>query len=98
MKKKYKKGLEHKKKVVAHIIKQISGNFDELEELLPEFVIVGTGVIYCYEPSSRTFINIERGTTAFVVDYSTNDRAMIYTCTNQIVEIDIDELEPLGFA
>ena len=98
MKKKYKKGLEHQKKIVAKIIKQISGNFDEFGDLIPEFVISGKVVVYCYEPSSRTFINIERGTSAFIIDYCTNDRVLIYTYTNQIVEIDMDDIEPLGFS
>jgi len=98
MKKKYKKGIEHQKKTVAKIIKQISGNFDEIGELLPEFVITGKGIMYCYEPSSRTFVNIERGISSFIIDYCTNGRVLIYTYTNQIVEIDIDDIEPLGFS
>lgn len=98
MRKKYIKGIEHQKKIVAKIIKQISGDIENIDgDLVPEYIIAGYGTLYCYEPSTRTFVNVERGTTAFIVDYCTNERVLIYTYTNHILEIDIKDLQPLGF-
>ena len=93
MTKKYSKSVADQKELLKKIIKQISGDIENIAGALePEFIIIGKGVIYCLEPSSRTFINLNRGTRIYIISYCTNDKVLVYTYNNQIVEIDIKEI------
>lgn len=81
------------------ILRQVSGDVDNLEgELIPPMAIKGSGVIFCYNPSSRELLKTQRGTMVFIIEeiISTN-RALIYTYEGHIVEIDMDELISIGF-
>jgi hypothetical protein len=76
-------------------VRQMSGTLTEDDTtLLPEAAIIGTGVIFCYSPSKRRFINILRGIKVFVIDDSTinEDRVLIYTTDGFLVEIERREL------
>ena len=46
--------------LVKQLIKQISGNLTEDDELIPEVAIKGSGEIWCYDPTGRTFKRIYR--------------------------------------
>ena len=39
--------------LVKQLIKQISGNLTEDDELIPEVAIKGSGEIWCYDPTDR---------------------------------------------
>ena len=93
MAKKYSSSVAEQKELLKKIIKQASGDLEKIEGgLEPEFIIVGKGVVYCLEPSSRTFIHINRNTKVYIISYCTDDKVLVYTHNNQIVEIDLKEL------
>tara|TARA_A100001515_G_scaffold142031_1_gene140025 strand:+ start:155 stop:442 length:288 start_codon:yes stop_codon:yes gene_type:complete len=87
------------KEYVKKIIKQISGNVDENDELIPEVGIVGSGDIWCWDPIGKTHKKIYRGVKAFVlyVNYDSFGRTLIYTHGGDMVCIDPDELFYIGF-
>lgn len=92
-----KKPLTSLQKRLKKIMRQISGDVEDLSgTLIPETIIVGDGVIYCYSPSAREFVKINRGTRIYILKHYT-DKVLIYTIDGHIVEIDEDELLFIGF-
>ena len=89
------------KKRIKQIVRQFSGTLleEEVEELIPEHAIIGTGYLFCFDPSKRIFIKINRGSKAFIVDERENSsgRVLIYTFNGELVEISPDELLYTGF-
>jgi hypothetical protein len=57
--------------LIKQLIKQISGNLTEDDELIPEVAIKGSGEIWCYDPTGRTFKRIYRGVKAYVLRENT---------------------------
>jgi hypothetical protein len=53
--------------LVKKIIKQISGNLTETDELLPEIAIGGSGEVWCWDPANRIHKKIYRGVKAFIL-------------------------------
>jgi len=96
-----KDNVSESKKRIKQIVRQFAGTIleDEVEELIPEYAIMGTGYIFCFEPSKRCFVKISRGTKAFIVNETVNNagRVLIYTFNGDLVEIDPDELLYTGF-
>jgi hypothetical protein len=96
-----KDNTSESKKRIKQIVRQFSGTIleDEVEALIPEYAIIGTGYIFCFEPSKRCFVKINRGSKAFIVDEAVNNagRVLIYTFNGELVEIDPDELLYTGF-
>tara|TARA_Y100000593_G_C4309714_1_gene337744 strand:- start:1437 stop:1730 length:294 start_codon:yes stop_codon:yes gene_type:complete len=92
-----KTSLTHIKK----LIKQISGNFKELDEIYPEVMIRGKGYISCYCPLDKMFIKVRRGTTVYIVDVEDedkgDDKVLVYTILGNLIEIEEDELITIGF-
>ena len=96
-----KDNTSESKKRIKQIVRQFSGTIleDEIEELIPEYAITGTGYMFCFEPSKRSFVKINRGSKVFIVDETINNagRVLIYTFNGELVEIDPDELLYTGF-
>jgi len=85
---------------IKTILKQIAGRLSpDDDELVPPVVIKGTGAIWCYAPTKRAVIKINRGTKAYVVDDTLDeyDRILIYTSNGYFVAIEKDEIEEIGF-
>ena len=87
------------KDLVQQIINQLNGEPSEDVELIPEYYIKGRGDIYCFQPSSKTYVKILRNQKVFVLDDKKDflNRILIYTNCGRIIEIDSSELEYLGF-
>ena len=83
------------------IVNQFSGNVseDDTEELIPEWGIKGTGYLFCFCPSKRMFVKINRGSKAFIVegDPEHSKKVLIYTYEGDLVEVESEELEYTGF-
>ena len=81
------------------LMNQIEGNADPDKELIPEYGIIGTGDIWCYDPSVRNFKRISRGVKVFVLmqKYDNMGRSLVYTINGDLVCIDPDELILTGF-
>jgi hypothetical protein len=96
-----KDNTSESKKIIKQIVRQFSGTLleGEVEELIPEHAIIGTGYIFCFEPSKKLFVKINRGSKAFIVDENINSagRVLIYTFNGELVEINPDELLYTGF-
>ena len=86
--------LELIKQTAAQIMRQIKGITDEDDILLPEYGIVGPGILYCYEYGTRAYIKIERNQKVYMLDDTPShlNRVLIYTSCGKLVEIDVDEL------
>ena len=65
-------------------------------ELIPEVCIKGTGYLFCYQPDSKSFVKIDRGQKALVME-ERKDTCLIYTFDGFLIEIDKDELLSTGF-
>ena len=65
-------------------------------ELIPEICIKGTGYIFCYQPDSKSFVKIDRGQKALIME-ERKDTYLIYTFDGFLIEIDKDELLSTGF-
>ena len=60
-------------------------------DLVPEVCIRGTGYLFCYQPESKSFINVKRGQKALVIE-DRKDSYLIYTFDGFLIEIDKDEI------
>jgi hypothetical protein len=84
---------------LKRIVSQISGKPDKDMPLIPEFVVKGKGVIYCLAPDMRSFNKVTRGIPVYVVvgNYNNSGKCLIYTYPGDIVLIDPEEIEKVGF-
>jgi hypothetical protein len=90
---------EYIKDFITKVIRQIGGDLNEDEEVVPEYGIVGNGIMFCAEYGSRSFVKITRGQKAWVVDHELDDldRILIYTQCGKIVKIDHEEVIYTGY-
>ena len=81
------------------LMAQIAGNPDPDKELIPEYGIRGVGEIWCYDPTNRNFILINRNIKVFVLaeNYDYMGRSLVYTIGGELICIDPEELIATGF-
>jgi hypothetical protein len=82
------------------LIKQISGTITEKDgELVPYHAIKGKGIIWCYQPTTKTMVRIPRNSKIYVLDMGEeNDPDCLAFSSDGIVfVIDKDEIEEIGF-
>ncbi len=87
-------------KRIKAISKQMSGEVrDEDENLLPCYYIKGTGEGYFLSYTDRSFIKIPRQTEVYIVaeDFDYRGRYLVYTYSHELIIIDKDELEYIGY-
>lgn len=84
---------------VKQLIKQISGNLTEEDELIPEVAIDGAGEIWCWDPANRLHKKIARGIKAFIIQENFDDfgRTLIYTLNGEIICIEPEEILHTGY-
>ena len=85
---------------VKKILKQLSGEATaEDGELIAPHFIIGTGDIWCYQPTNRNFIKLCRGTPVYILweSYDLKGRHLVYTTDGNMVLIDPEEIMELGF-
>ena len=85
--------------LVKKIIKQISGNLTEEDEIIPEVAIDGAGEVWLWDPANRSHKKVYRGVKAFILyeNYDNFGRTLIYTHGGDMVCIDPDELIHTGY-
>tara|TARA_B100001250_G_C19714296_1_gene750640 strand:+ start:377 stop:664 length:288 start_codon:yes stop_codon:yes gene_type:complete len=85
--------------LVKRLIKQISGNLSEEDELLPEVAIDGNGEIWCYDPVNKIHKKLYRGVKAFILaeNYDYQGRTLIYTMGGDMVCIEPEEIIHTGY-
>lgn len=85
--------------LIKKILKQISGSLTEDDELIPEVAIIGSGELWCWDPTGRVHKKIYRGVKAFILyeNYDNLGRTLIYTHAGDMVCIEPEELLITGF-
>ena len=93
-----KKAVSERVKI---LVKQISGKITEEDgELLPEYIIKDNkSEIWCYSVSDKTMIKVCTRSPVYVLqeNYDEKDRTLIYTYHSQIVLIEKEKLQLVGF-
>tara|TARA_R100001591_G_C4294432_1_gene168663 strand:+ start:232 stop:516 length:285 start_codon:yes stop_codon:yes gene_type:complete len=90
--------LDRQKKLIRQIIKQLSGEVDEDIDLVPEYGIEGTGHMFCFQPSTRSFVKIYKNQNIYVLgELNEGKKLLIYTTCGKIVEIDTDKVYKIDF-
>ena len=56
-------------------------------ELVPEVCIKGSGYIFCYQPESKSFVKIQRGQKALIIE-DREELYLIFTFDGFLVQID----------
>ena len=98
MTKKTKKPLNIHEKKLKKIIQQLSGDVENIDgELVEPLIIRGSGSIYCYNPNTREFVYVFRGTAVYLITELKDDKFLIYTTTGYVLEIETQELIDIGF-
>ncbi len=94
-----KKQTDSKSDLVKRLIKQISGNLSEEDELIPEVAIEGSGEMWCWDPARRAHKKIYRGVKAFILyeNYDSFGRTLIYTHGGDMICIEPEELIHTGY-
>ena len=94
------------KDIIKLAVEQLNGKIpyktqEEIDkiELLPEYTVRGTGDIFCFCPSKKSFVKITRGQKVFIIDDERLDpeKFLVYTWDGFLVEIHVDELIETGF-
>lgn len=93
-----KKAISERVKI---LVKQISGKITEEDgELLPEYAIVSNkNEIWCYSVPDKTMIKVYTRSSVYILqeDYDERGRTLIYTYHSQIVLIEKEKLQLIGY-
>ena len=84
---------------IEQIIRQITGKkLDESVNMISPAMIKGSGIIFLWAPTKKTFMKVNRGIRVYVVSYEMDekDRILIYDGFN-LLAIHPDDLEEIGF-
>jgi len=84
---------------IKSISGQISGDVKDVEKLFPEYHIKGTGESFFFSYIDRNFVKLARGMKIFIVaeKFDIKGKTLVYTITHELILIDPDEIEYLGF-
>ena len=87
-------------KRIKAISKQMTGEIDDSDDnLLPCYCIKGQGEGYFLSYTDRNFIKIPRQTEVYIVaeDFDYMGRYLVYTYSHELIIIDKDELQYIGY-
>jgi len=86
-------------KVLKVLHKQMSGKLTKDDIPVPPAIIKGEGEIYAVDPFNKNMVRVERGSIIYVLEenYDSQGRTLIYCKTSDIICIDPDEIEEIGF-
>ncbi len=86
--------------LIKQIAKQLSGNVEPKDgDLVPHHCIKGAGYGYYHNYTDRSFVKIAKGTEVFLLaeNFDYLGRSLVYSITHEILLIEPDELEYIGF-
>ena len=92
-----KKELTEKIKLITQ---QISGKFEEGDgDAIPSYHIKGNGDAFYFSYIDRTFIKLAKQTEVFIVseNFDNFGRCLVYTYTHELIIIDKNELQYIGY-
>ena len=86
-------------RVLKILYKQLSGKLTEEDEAIAPVIIRGSGHLWAYDPFNKTVVNIERGSIVYILEkeYDSQGRSLIYCTNSDIICIDPEEIEEVGF-
>ena len=89
-----KKKMSTSQLLLKKILNQLAGEVDPDTSLVEEYTILGKGIIMCYDPNSRSFKKIERGTAVYIIkeNYDYMGRSLVYTISGEVLCIEPEEL------
>lgn len=85
---------------IKKIAAQLSGNIkDDHGILLPPYAIKGSGESYFLSYIDKQFVKIARGTEVYILEnnFDYAGRTLIYTYGHDIILIEPEEIELIGF-
>ena len=85
---------------IKKITSQLSGEVKASDEdLIPHYTIKGSGESYYFSYIDRSFIKITKGLQVFIVseNFDIMGRSLVYTFTHELILVEPDELEYIGF-
>ena len=91
------------RKRMRHISKQLAGSYKENDintsELIPCVLIKGQGDIWCAHITERREVRVVRGTKGYILSDDLDDqgRLPVFTEAGDMIAIDPDEIEEIGF-
>ena len=91
------------RKRMKQISKQLAGNYKEDDEnggeLIPCVLIKGHGDIWCAHITERRVVRVVRGTKGYLLSDDLDDqgRLPVFTEAGDMIAIDPDEIEEIGF-
>lgn len=93
------KKVSNAEKTLKSLVRQLSGQMKETDSVIPEAIIKGDGVIWAWDPFNKQMRPIDRGTTVYILveNYDLQNRALIYCANADIICLDLDEIEEIGF-
>ena len=70
-----------------------------LNLMLHQYNIKGTGIIYCTITDNRTFVKIERGTGVYIIEENFNQlgKHCLYCMNGDIILIEQEQLVEIGY-
>ncbi|MHA1940742.1 MAG: hypothetical protein ACW97P_03325 [Candidatus Hodarchaeales archaeon] len=90
--------MSDKATLIDQIIRQLNGDIDEDDKLVTECGILGVGYLFCYQPSTRSFVRIYKQQKVFILGHvEGKNKFLIYTSCGRIVEIDTDKIYTTNF-
>jgi uncharacterized protein YlaN (UPF0358 family) len=97
MTKKTTKPKNVNRETLRKILKQLAGDVHNIDgALVPEMIIQGEGIMYCYSPHNKEHVKVGRGTRVYLIEQN-DGKALIYTFEGHVVEIEEEELIYIGF-
>jgi len=86
-------------KRLQQIINQLSGEIDaDADQIFPAYIIKGEGHMWCYSPTAKTMVRVLRGSKAFLLQEPEGEKELAMAFVPyEIIDIDIDELEEIGY-
>lgn len=92
-----KKQLTERIKLIS---KQLSGQLEDTDgALIPYYYIKGTGDGFFLSYIDKTFIKVARKSEVFIIsdNFDNQGRYLVYTYLHELIIIDKEELEYIGF-
>jgi len=76
------------------ILDQIAGETEPGRPLIPAYILLGESDKMCYDPNSRMFQKVSRGTKIYILkeNYDYKGRTLVYTVYGHLVCVEPDDL------
>ena len=86
-------------KMFKKLVKQLTGTITEKDgDLIPFYVIKGTGSIWCVGPSKKNMLKVLRGTKLYILKFNEDkSKVLAYTQIGDLIIIPAEELIEIGF-